>query len=499
MNPPNRTQIPLLWAAVALFLLALPARSLAAWSGQGCAPPADLEAVIDDAFALGPAAFPERGSGAPGYSAAVFHDDCGLFAHAVGKRRIENGLPMLASTRQHIGSLTKPVTAALTLILADRGDLGPDGIETTVDRFFTRRERRRLKKGAGPNAPLCPARILGFDRELEEFASVRAKCPNFSKITVRHLLNGNHGLWDFVNEIDRDANGIADAVDYLLTELLDAFGVEHRRLGNPVVDPFGILETTGVLVNKKATIGGTRIRDFEASFGNTGYQLLGLVLEKVTGRSYDALVREHIVKPLKLTKMSVVTKPPKNRNGKLATPYSITTGADSDSLPGGTELDESLGGIYPLADVNGHPAVDSYSFNAFPFANSGGGAGALSAAPKAYVRFFHALVRGGLLSPSAQQQLDGAYLNIGGTGVRHGFGLFSQPSLGDGQVITKSGRIVGGACIAIHSVEASGGNGATVVVCRNSIDLFLSPLAGDPPSAEPVEDIALDLVRAALP
>lgn len=160
-----------------------------AWGGEGCAAAADLRAAVDAAFEVAP--FGEgRGSSAAGFSVAVQHDDCGRFAYAVGWRNVERRLRNQISTRQHIGSMTKPVTTALTLHLADEGLLGPRGIDSKVAPFFNKAERRQLTRGSGKDR-LCPVTIQAIDRESGAFERVRAKCPKLKKITVRQLLNGN--------------------------------------------------------------------------------------------------------------------------------------------------------------------------------------------------------------------------------------------------------------------------------------------------------------------
>src|SRR5258708_34643075 len=51
------------------------------------------------------------------------------------------------------------------------------------------------------------------------------------------------------------------------------------------------------------------------NYNNTGYFLLGMVIEKVTGKSYDALLNERIFKPLAMnsTRVNDMTEIIKNR------------------------------------------------------------------------------------------------------------------------------------------------------------------------------------------
>ncbi len=469
---------------LALVLYAWPTH--AEWGGEGCGDEAALRGIVDNALVAAPAGG-GRGSGAPGYSVAVEHDGCGVFAYANGLRRLQGAKPNQVSTRQHIGSMTKPVATALTLMLAEEGLLGRRGIDAKVAGFFTKAERQALTKGTGSEA-LCPATVLVLDRELDEFVQVRAKCPKLKKITIRQLLNGNHGLWDFVNEVDRNGNGFTDVVDYLLGDLLDALGLE--RLPVPDVDePFEVLSALGLLKANGARRGGTRQRDFEASFGNSGYQLVGLILERASGKSFDELVEERIVEPLGLAPMELALSVPR-RLGKLASQYAIATGATDG-------IDENLLGAYPLVDINGHPALDTFDAGPILFSNGGGAAGALTATPESYARFFHSLVTGSLLSAEAQALLEAGFLPVQGTLFEHGFALF-RVSGTLGTLLSKGGTTVGTNCNTLHSLEGSnGGNGVTAVVCRNSLDLFVGPQFGTASTSIDTGAIATDLLQAA--
>ncbi len=485
-------------ALVILFSLAVGPAAAApapaqAWGGEGCADVRSLRGVVDRALEFAP--FGDgRGAGAAGFSVAVQHDACGRFAYAVGNRRVQGGKENQVSTRQHVGSMTKPVATALTLILAEQGLLGAKGIDARVAGFFTRAERTALIKGNDPGNELCPATIQAIDRTTLELFEVRAKCPKLKKITVRQLLNGNHGLADYVNEVDRNSNGFIDVVDYLLGDLLKALGIDTLP-DTDAAEAFEVLSTTGILKADGARRGGRRRVDFELSFGNTGYQLLGLILERVSGESFDALVKQHVVDPLGLSSMRLVIEAPR-RPGGLASEYAITTGAERSGLPG---LDETLSGVYPLVDINGHPAIDLFEAGPFAFTNGGGAAGALTVSPDGYVGFFHALVTGGLLSATNQAILEGGFLQVEGTGFEHGFALFrAQGALGT--TVSKGGATAGSNCIAIHALADLGGNGATAVACRNSADLFLpNPDTGAPISSADVNDVAVELLQVARP
>lgn len=123
-------------------------------------------------------------------------------------------------------------------------------------------------------------------------------------------------------------------------------------------------------------------------------------------------------------------------------------------FPSAVEVDESLLGVYPLAEVNGHPAIDTFDLAPFLLTNGGGGAGGLAAAPRDYAKFFHALLTGGLLTAGARELLDGGYVPVAGEGFEHGFALFRFGTQPLGKAIVRSGQVAGGGCYHGGAVEA---------------------------------------------
>lgn len=456
------------------------------WGGSGCQPRAVLRQIIDDAFAAAPAGdvFGNgRGSGAPGYSVALSREGCGTFAYAVGVRDLEHDKPMRVRTRHHIGSLTKLLTTALVLRLDAWHAFGPDGLETSIDQFLSSDEIALLTEGSDAEHPLCPAEISTFDRLDGTPRVVLGGCPDFSQITLRHLLNGNHGLFDFLTEVDRNNNGILDSDEYALGSLFDVLGVPRQSLPPGIDTSFDFLVEVGVLADPEAVIGGTRQVDFETSFGNTGYTLLGIVAERVTGLSYDRLLRILVGVPLRLPLIALTTPP--HPEFQISRQYLVTSGADLIGLP------EDLFGAYPQTETAGNPVVDVYDLDAFIVTNSGGGAGAAVASPASYRRFFDALIGGRLFGSETQRLFDEGFVPIDELpGVLHGFGVFRfvDPEFGPGYA--KSGRVTGSVCQLLHFSDSV----TTVVACRNSADAFLS--APNPPSATPVGDLARELVMS---
>jgi D-alanyl-D-alanine carboxypeptidase len=97
--------------------------------------------------------------------------------------------------------------------------------------------------------------------------------PNGSAITIRMLLNHTSGIFDYLNDPDWLAAVLADPYRYWSPQELVAVGTAHPPLFPP----------------------GQGL-----AYSNTGYILIGLVLEKVTGQAVQDLVTQRVVRPLHL-------------------------------------------------------------------------------------------------------------------------------------------------------------------------------------------------------
>ncbi|MEM7583745.1 MAG: serine hydrolase domain-containing protein [Acidobacteriota bacterium] len=489
---PLRRRRPALLTLVAVLLLAGPTSASthpSVWGGADCVAPADLRQIVDDAAAAAPAgdfSVNGRGSGASGFSVALSQRGCGRFVYAVGQRDVERGWPMTRRTRQHIGSLTKALTGIIAVRLAAVGAFGAQGLDATVDRFLSAEDLTTLTVGRDPAAPACPADIVALNRLTGVPEPVSATCPNLSTVTLRQLLNGNHGMFDFVNEVDRDGNGFLETDEYALGALLDVLGVPRRTLPPGTDSAFELLAAYGLLAHPGATIGGTGLEDYERTFGTTGHTLFGIIAERVTGLTLDDLLAVAIPLCRSAPPMISLTAPPSPERG-IARQYLVTSGADLVGLP------EDLFGVYPQVDVAGNPAVNVYDLGPFIVTNSGGAAGSVVATPDAYRRTLRRLLTGRLLGRAAQHLFDASFQPITEMpGVFHGFGLFrfDDPEFGPGYA--KSGRVTGSSCQALHFDDRV----TTVVACKNGFDAFLGGSA--PPSSTPVADLARALVRAAV-
>jgi CubicO group peptidase (beta-lactamase class C family) len=96
---------------------------------------------------------------------------------------------------------------------------------------------------------------------------------SWSGITVRHLLTHTSGLKDFINEPTVDLRK-----DLLPTDVIES--LRAKPLNFPPGEKY--------------------------AYSNTGYHLLGMIIRKVTGQSWDEFIQEKILTPLEMRDTRVV-------------------------------------------------------------------------------------------------------------------------------------------------------------------------------------------------
>jgi len=160
-------------------------------------------------------------------SILIVRDTQVVAQRSFGSANLEWHVPNAASTRFHIGSITKQFTAASILLLADQGKL-----------------------------------------RLEDPLSKYLDVPEaWKKITLLHLLTHTSGI---VSITDLPAGQAA------LTRGGTPAEIEERFRNLPLLFPPGT----------------------EARYSNSGYILLGIVIEKASGEPYATFLEKHILDPL---------------------------------------------------------------------------------------------------------------------------------------------------------------------------------------------------------
>jgi D-alanyl-D-alanine carboxypeptidase len=183
----------------------------------------------------------------PGMTAAYALPDGQVVAFASGLADKESGMKMQIDTRMPAGSVGKTFVAAVAVGLVQDGKLAFDD---------------RIEKWLG-NEPWF------------------ADLPNGREITVRQLLMHRSGLADHVND--------------------PRFAVKVRdMLGSPNADPDAYLEPAEMvafLLKRKPLFAVGR----GYAYTDTGYILLGMIIERAGGAPYYDQLRRRFLEPLHLT------------------------------------------------------------------------------------------------------------------------------------------------------------------------------------------------------
>jgi D-alanyl-D-alanine carboxypeptidase len=212
------------------------------------------------------------GAQSPGVALYVRRPGHAVWAGAAGQASVRPARRMRAADRFRAGSLMKPLVAAATLQLVEEGRIGLDD----------------------PLPAVLPARIV-------------SRFADADRITVRMLLQHTSGLGDYTSPaFDREV--AADpARRWTVDELLDRAAAQPRTFAP-----------------------GERF-----AYSNTDYNLLGLILERATGKPWRAVVRERVIERLHLNHTTL--------------PQPGHTPAGRDIAHGYQTLD---GKVYDLTDVD---------------------------------------------------------------------------------------------------------------------------------------------------
>ncbi|HYF26764.1 MAG TPA: serine hydrolase [Baekduia sp.] len=182
-----------------------------------------------------------KGAGVTGLSFAIAHKGRLVFAKSYGQADAAKGTPMRTTHRMRIASLSKPFTALEVMRLVEAGRIA------LTDKVFG-------KDG-----------LLG-----ETFAAQKDfKDARVADITVRDLLQHTAGGWD-----NDGGDGTADPM-FLQTDLS-----ADKLIG-------WVLQNVGLEFAPGTT----------HQYSNFGYSVLGRIIEKVTGKSYAAAMRDDVFAP----------------------------------------------------------------------------------------------------------------------------------------------------------------------------------------------------------
>ncbi len=157
---------------------------------------------------------------------------------ASGRTQLRGTQAVRADSQVRIGSITKTFLATVTLQMVDEG-------------------------------------WLRLDDPVEKW--LPGSIPNGEKVTVRHLLNHTSGLYDYRLTLDLPPD--PGFLQYRKRTWMPAELIRRAVSHPPTSQQPG--------------------KDF--AYTNTGYVLLGEIVRRATGVSYDEQIRQRILQPLKLT------------------------------------------------------------------------------------------------------------------------------------------------------------------------------------------------------
>jgi len=219
----------------------------------------------------------DPGTTAPGAILHVHGPKLGAWTGVAGLGRVAPNVPMRPRDRFRAGSIAKPFVAVVVLQLAERGRLSLDA---------------RLPE-------VLPASVTG-------------RFPTAPDVTVRMLLGHRSGIpeWDLPAVDAQLARHPAKV--WKVSEFLDLAAAQ------PPVFPPG----TGF------------------SYSNTNYNLLGLLIERITGRSWRHEVTRRVIRPLRLTRTDLPAPGDRSIQGAHAHGYGELDGKTIDL----TRIDPSFAG-----------------------------------------------------------------------------------------------------------------------------------------------------------
>lgn len=190
-----------------------------------------------------------RLAGVPGAALAVARGGRLVYARGFGRLDRDRDEPVDADSLFRIASLSKPITSAAVFRLIEGGKLRLD------DRIFP---------------------VLGLEGEVPKGKTLD---PRWREVTILQLLR-HQGGWDRSKSIDPMIR-------------MGRLAWEAGE-GDPSKGAWAIIRA--MLGRPLDFVPGTRY-----AYSNFGYALLGRAIEKVSGRPYDAFVRDEVLTPLGAT------------------------------------------------------------------------------------------------------------------------------------------------------------------------------------------------------
>ncbi|MEU2059347.1 serine hydrolase domain-containing protein [Streptomyces sp. NPDC013455] len=306
-------------------------------------------------------------AGVPGVTATA-RDARGTWSATAGVGDTRTGAPRSAADRYRVGSITKTFVATVLLQLAAEGRLS---LDDTVDRWL-------------------PGVVRGHGHDGR-------------RITVRRLLNHTSGVYSYTED-----------EEFARTYFTKDGFFEHRY------DTRTPRELVAIAMRHRP--------DFAPgaswNYSNTNYVLAGMVIEKVTGRSYATEIRHRVIEPLHLTATSL--------------PGTEVTVPRPSSRAYSTLAEKTAGTVHDVTYLN--PSIAS-------------AAGEMISDSADLDRFYGALLRGDLLPPKQLKEMKTTVSNDQVPNVGYGLGLIETTLSCGVHVWGHEGGIHGSASTAVTTAD----------------------------------------------
>jgi CubicO group peptidase (beta-lactamase class C family) len=209
-----------------------------------------------------------------------------VHASAIGKRDVENDLPMIEDTIVRIFSMTKPITSTAAMMLAEEGKLS---LDDPVHKHLPEFKDIRVYRGNSPPEASEDAGLAAADEPSGAPPDAVADLPTVAldrDVTVRDLLRHTSGLtYGFLGFTPVDAK-------YRAADILESHDLKE------MVEKLGRLP----LLHQPAT-------RFHYSVST---DVLGRLVEVVSGRPFGEFLTERILTPLDMRDTAFFVPPEKH-------------------------------------------------------------------------------------------------------------------------------------------------------------------------------------------
>jgi D-alanyl-D-alanine carboxypeptidase len=251
-------------------------------------------------------------NGVVGITMSVYHSNTGMWLGAGGKADLHNNIVMKPCNISRVGSVVKMFTATTVLMLAEEGK-------------------------------------LNLDDKISDYlqGDVISKIENADKATIRQLLQHSSGIYNYIQSLQFQTASLNDLIREWKPDDLLKYAYGKNAYFKP----------------------GEDVR-----YSNTGYIMLGMLIEKIEGKPFYTVFNEKIFTPLGLN---------------------LTRFASEDPIPDG--IVRGYVDLYSNLQV-----IESTYFSGWDYYTADGG---LISNPYDLNEFFRTLMNGQLINPNSLNQM----------------------------------------------------------------------------------------------